>query len=401
MLHVTDRLSLPSDRSFEFVECKGRGHPDSLTDAIADELSRRYSRFTLARFGRVCNHWVDKCVLIGGQSAFAFGESRMVSPIRLLVIGKATAAVDGAAIPLHALARDSAIAVLTSVIPNFVPEDLEVEILTNDYQGAGRPKTWYQPGHGIALPPATANDAVICAGFYPFTTTEAITHALAELFFRDEVRAEFPYIGTDVKILCHRQLDHIDITACVPFAAALTPSRAFYRAGLERVRCQLADAARAIAGDRYTLAIHLNTRDDAETVYMSHYGSCVDTGDVGAVGRGNRSSGLITPGRPMSIEAPAGKNPRYHSGKILDIAAFNMARAMFEATGREAEVTISTQTGRPLSSPAAVVVQLSGRVDAALEATCRAIVQSQLDTIDSVTSTFIHTTSSCPGSRAA
>jgi S-adenosylmethionine synthetase len=389
MLHITDKLTSPKDDDFEFVECKGRGHPDSLTDAIADELSRRYSRFTLLQFGRICNHWVDKCVLIGGQSAFTFGESRMVSPMRLLVIGKATTQVDGVPIPLEEMATECATDVLSSIISNFEPADLRVDVLTNDYQGAGRPKSWYRPGPGVALPPATANDAVICAGFYPFSPTEAVTRALAELFFQPDVRAEFPYVGTDIKILSHRRVRHIDITACVPFVASLTPSRAFYDAALEEVRGRLAEEVRATVGDAHTFSIHLNTRDDAETVYMSHYGSCVDTGDVGAVGRGNRGSGLITPSRPMSIEAPAGKNPRYHSGKILDIAAFNMARSIYEATGHEAEVTISTQTGRPLSAPAAVVVHLRGGIDPALERRCAAIVDLHLEKIDEVTAAFV------------
>src|SRR5215467_4565236 len=204
MLQIAGQLALPSSRSFEFVECKGRGHPDSIADAIADELSRRYSRYTLSKFGTLCNHWVDKCVLIGGQSAFSFGRSRMVSPMRLLVIGKATARVDGVAIPLRELARESAESVLASIVPNFVSADLEVEIMTNDYQGAGRPKSWYQPKSTVDVRPgAAANDAVICSGFYPLTPTEAITAALAGVFFRPEARAEFPFVGSDNKIFCH------------------------------------------------------------------------------------------------------------------------------------------------------------------------------------------------------
>ena len=42
-------------------------------------------------------------------------------------------------------------------------------------------------------------------------------------------------------------------------------------------------------------------------------------GDDGSVGRGNRANGLITPCRPMSMEASSGKNPINHVGKIYNI----------------------------------------------------------------------------------
>ena len=45
----------------------------------------------------------------------------------------------------------------------------------------------------------------------------------------------------------------------------------------------------------------------------------MEAGDDGSVGRGNRANGLITPCRPMSLEATAGKNPVNHVGKIYNL----------------------------------------------------------------------------------
>ncbi|MDH3521479.1 MAG: hypothetical protein OEM49_13570, partial [Myxococcales bacterium] len=52
----------------EVVERKGLGHPDTLCDALAEELSRNLSRFYLERFERILHHNVDKALLFGGAS---------------------------------------------------------------------------------------------------------------------------------------------------------------------------------------------------------------------------------------------------------------------------------------------------------------------------------------------
>jgi len=72
------------------------------------------------------------------------------------------------------------------------------------------------------------------------------------------------------------------------------------------------------------------------------------------VGRGNRSNGLITPCRTMSLEAVCGKNPINHVGKIYNILATNMARAIIEKGQGdiiEAHVKLLSQIGRPITDP--------------------------------------------------
>ncbi len=39
-------LKLPSEEDFEIVEVKGAGHPDTLADDLAEELSCNYSLYT-------------------------------------------------------------------------------------------------------------------------------------------------------------------------------------------------------------------------------------------------------------------------------------------------------------------------------------------------------------------
>ena len=88
----------------------------------------------------------------------------------------------------------------------------------------------------------------------------------------------------------------------------------------------------------------------------------MENGDDGSVGRGNRVNGLITPNRPVSMEAAAGKNPVTHVGKLYNIAATKMAEEIVrECEGiEEAYVRILSQIGRPITDPLMVSIALSG-----------------------------------------
>ncbi|MEK8173283.1 methionine adenosyltransferase [Streptomyces sp. M19] len=85
----------------------------------------------------------------------------------------------------------------------------------------------------------------------------------------------------------------------------------------------------------------MNATDRNNRPYLTALGSVADTGDVGVVGRGNRVNGLITPMRPMSIEAPAGKNPLDHTGKIYNVLAMRLAQQVHERFGGPRRCTSS------------------------------------------------------------
>ena len=57
--------------------------------------------------------------------------------------------------------------------------------------------------------------------------------------------------------------------------------------------------------------------DKKGTIYMLGIGTSAECGEEGLVGRGNSSLGIISTFRPNSMEAPSGKNPRYHTGRVL------------------------------------------------------------------------------------
>src|SRR3989442_11803268 len=66
--------------------------------------------------------------------------------------------------------------------------------------------------------------------------------------------------------------------------------------------------------------VDINTGDNPEAgvYYLTVTGLSWEDRDDGSPGRGNRVSGLITPHRPTSIEAAAGKKPVTHVGKLAN-----------------------------------------------------------------------------------
>ncbi|MHA2263503.1 MAG: methionine adenosyltransferase, partial [Candidatus Thorarchaeota archaeon] len=68
-IEVTRGEGVPvPERKVEIVERKGKGHPDTLCDKAAEELSIKLSEYYMEQFGGIQHHNVDKVLLVGGQS---------------------------------------------------------------------------------------------------------------------------------------------------------------------------------------------------------------------------------------------------------------------------------------------------------------------------------------------
>jgi S-adenosylmethionine synthetase len=110
------------------------------------------------------------------------------------------------------------------------------------------------------------------------------------------------------------------------------------------------------------IELHFNTADnyDKKVVYLTLTGTSAEAGDDGAVGRGNRINGLITPNREMSLEAAAGKNPVNHIGKLYNIVSKHIAEKVHDITQKEVYVKILAQIGKPITDPLMVNVEIAG-----------------------------------------
>ncbi|MGH9857765.1 MAG: methionine adenosyltransferase, partial [Acidobacteriota bacterium] len=109
--------------------------------------------------------------------------------------------------------------------------------------------------------------------------------------------------------------------------------------------------------------------------YLLVHGSSLDNGEVGVVGRGNSASGLISTMRWGGMEAPYGKNPLHHAGKVYTFIAHRLAQAIAETFDCHVSVAITSKVGNLLSDPGAVVVRLSKDTDKSI---ILAIVNAEL-----------------------
>lgn len=268
-----------------------------------------------------------------------------------------------------AIAQEAVASTLKEIFPHIKQDDYTIKLFTNHNWGAGRPQTWYAPQtvNDICPPEkATANDGVICTAYAPLSPTEKLSLHLEETLNGKAFKKNHPYIGTDIKVIACRRENHIHLTLCIPFISSLTPSREFYdQKKEEMIACILECAQTAFPQFAYT--VNINTRDDEHTIYMTHLGSAADTGDVGVVGRGNRMNGLITPNRPQSIEAPCGKNPVYHTGKLYSVLAQLIADELAKTFASEVEVYITSETGNPLSKPSNLMINFFGKEEETLD----------------------------------
>ena len=85
----------PASLPLEIVERKGLAHPDSLCDALAENLSVALSRYYIERFGIILHHNVDKALLCGGAARAAFGGGEVMEPIDIYLAGRATGEFKG------------------------------------------------------------------------------------------------------------------------------------------------------------------------------------------------------------------------------------------------------------------------------------------------------------------
>ena len=345
----------------EVVERKGRGHPDTLSDGLAEHLSSNYCRYTIEEFGSILNHNFDKVGLLGGQSEAKLGKGRMLRPVRVLLNGRAADGFAGQDIPLRMLLIGWATEFLVRELPRLDAErDLEFHFNVSSANTPGYPSNDFAPGGDSDLRQLqelrSSDTAVVCAQ-YPPTALEAAVLAIEEMLTSDPLRQRWPWIGSDIKVLAWRSGNTVSMTACVPEIADEVADLEAYRANLAEVR-NLVEQKTAEVLPGHHVELHLNTLDDeaGESLYLTVVGSCVESGDEGLVGRGNRPSGVIAPLRPHSGEAACGKNPAFFPGKIYNAAAAEIARLLHDETGHVIEVWLTAQEGRPIDDPWQVVV---------------------------------------------
>ncbi|RLM51770.1 MULTISPECIES: methionine adenosyltransferase [unclassified Halorubrum] len=377
------------DQEVEIVERKGIGHPDSICDGVAESVSRALSQLYLDRVGKVLHYNTDETQLVAGRAAPAFGGGEVVEPIYILIVGRATKEYDGEQLPVDSTALAAARDYLAEAIPELeygtdVVVDVRLGEGSGDLQDVFGEETQEVP---------MANDTSFGVGHAPLTETETIVRE-AERALNTTYHDDHPELGPDVKIMGKREGDRIDITVAAAMVDAYVEGLDEYDDAVASVREYVDDLAREYT-DR-EVHVDVNTADDYDegSVYLTVTGTSAEQGDDGSVGRGNRANGLITPNRPMSMEATSGKNPVNHIGKIYNLLSTRVAESVTsEVDGiRDLQVRLLSQIGRPIDEPHVADAQIVTEDEVALgdiEDDVIAIVDRELADVTDVTRSVI------------
>ena len=377
------------DQDVEIVERKGLGHPDSLCDGIAEHVSQALARAYLDRVGKVLHYNTDETQLVAGRSAPAFGGGEVIDPIYLLITGRATKEYEGTKIPAETIALRAARDYIDEQFP-FVDFGTDVVVDVKLGEGSGDlQEVFGEDGTQVPM----SNDTSFGVGHAPLTETERIVLE-TERQLNGRYSDEHPAVGQDIKVMGKRESETIDVTVAVAAVDRYVDGIEGYDAVMEGVRAFVEDLA-AEYTDR-TVRVHVNTADDYEegSIYLTTTGTSAEQGDDGSVGRGNRSNGLITPNRSMSMEATSGKNPVNHIGKIYNLLSTEIARSVVEAVDgiREVRIRLLSQIGKPIDEPHvadASLVTEEGVEVGDIEAAVEAIIDEELANVTDVTERVI------------
>lgn len=340
----------------EFVERKGVGHPDTICDHLAEELAKELATEYLIHTGAVQHFNVDKAVLAAGSVDVGFGGGEHTRASRLVLVGKADSLQEWRPDP-EGLAKKYKNKLL-QLLPDATPEAFDVEVWLNQ-SSVDLASVVNTREEDVPL----ANDTSFAAVSLPRSPLENTVHRVEATLNSDEYRSQLP-IGRDIKVMGARIDGAQHVTVACPVLARRVFNRADYDAVIAEVELTVGRIATEELGAGTVVKINQADRDDSP--YLTLTGTSAEAGDDGQVGRGNRFGGLITPYRPMSLEAAAGKNPAAHVGKTYHAAGFDIAqRLQAEAAIEESTIRLLSSIGRPVANPEAVHIEAVGAVDTA------------------------------------
>ncbi|MGD1005400.1 MAG: methionine adenosyltransferase [Methanoregulaceae archaeon] len=387
-VEALDQIPLEKEQ-IELVERKCLGHPDSIADGIAEAISRALCKEYLEEFGAVLHHNTDQGEVVAGESMPKFGGGKVIRPIFILIDGRATKRFKDVSIATDAIAIEAARSYLRSL---FSTLNLERDVIMDCRLGTGSTdlRDVFKLHQG-KIP--RANDTSFGVGHAPFSEVENIIMGVSD-FIDDKLRPKYPAIGQDIKIMGLRDRDTIILTIACAIVDKYCADIHQYSEYMARLAEQIEKVAKK--STKRKVIVHVNTADDIknQSVYLTVTGTSAEMGDDGSVGRGNRCNGLITPNRPMSMEATSGKNPINHIGKIYNLLSTQMANdCVAKIDGiEEMYIRLLSQIGKPIDLPlmaSAQVLPKSGVSMQKIKGDVEGIVDDWLENVTSITEKVI------------
>ncbi|MBO7410090.1 MAG: methionine adenosyltransferase, partial [Candidatus Methanomethylophilaceae archaeon] len=321
-IYVENIHDIPTPRGkIELVERKGIGHPDSVSDGLAETVSRALCKMYLKEFGTVLHHTTDETQIAAGRAAPRFGGGTIVDPTYILLVGRATTEImqnkEMKELPCKPTALKAAREYIRKTFPNV---DVDADIVLDAKLGMGSDDlTGVYKTSGVL-----ANDTSFGVGYAPYSITDKLVLETEELINSKKFKSVLPETGQDVKVMGSRVDNKLTMTIACAMVDRYIPDKTHYKAAIEDMYNRVKENALNIidkSGEDLKFKLEINTGDSYKNnvYYLTVTGLSQEMGDDGSVGRGNRCNGLITPYRPMSMEATSGKNPITHIGMLYNV----------------------------------------------------------------------------------
>lgn len=370
----------------EIVERKGVGHPDSMCDAIMDQVSVELSKAYLKEFGAILHHNTDKSLLVAGDVECRFGGGIVNEPMLLIFGDRATFGANGKDIPVNEIAIKTAKNWLKKNL-RFVDPDKHMK-----YQVAIRHGS---QGLTDIFKRETcmfgANDTSAAVGYAPMTRTENMVLETERYVNSKEFKKRFPAGGEDVKVMGFKNGEILNLTIAMAFVDRFVENEKDYMRKKEDIQTNVQDWVNNKASFE-KVNVFVNTLDvegrGVDGVYLSVLGTSADGADSGQVGRGNKVNGVISLNRPIGTEAAAGKNPVSHVGKIYNALTHQIARSICTKVPEVAEtcVWLLSQIGMPIDQPAIAAAQIvmnnGSKLDKKIQRRVTEVIDSELANIE-------------------
>ncbi len=340
------------EQEIEMVERKGLGHPDSLCDGIAEAVSIALCKEYKRKCGMILHHNTDKVQLVAGRSNPRYGGGEVISPIYVLLGGRATREFEGEEIAVDTIAMKATKEYLRNIrnldVDSHVVVDSKLGLGSFDLLTVFRDKNREIP---------MANDTSFGVAHAPLSEIESIT-LNAENRVMKEYRNKEKAIGEDMKVMALREKDKITLTVGDAFVSKYVDDYEHYEAAKNGLKEFISDVAEAYTTREVNTQV--NMADTPDAVYITVTGTSAEMGDDGAAGRGNRCNGLITPNRPISMEGTPGKNPVNHTGKIYNLLANIIASEVVDSVDgiQEVYIKILSEIGRRIDDPKVANAQI-------------------------------------------
>jgi len=377
------------DQQIELVERKCLGHPDSIADGIAEAVSRALCNTYIDQFGGVLHHNTDQGEIVAGESMPTFGGGKIIKPIFVLLDGRATKEFNGEKIAADTVALKAAKDYLRTILPEL---NLDQHLIMDCRLGTGSTdlRDVFKPEAG-QIP--RANDTSFGVSYAPFSDIEKCIREISS-YIDTTLRPKYPVYGTDIKIMGLRQGNTIKLTICCAMVDRYVSSLSDYVNYREKLAEEALKVAKTCTDKKVEVSVNTADCDIECSLFLTVTGTSAEMGDDGSVGRGNRANGLITPHRPMSMEATSGKNPINHIGKIYNLLSNELAHTCVEKVDGIAEIQLRllSQIGSPIDQPLVASAQIIPKPSFTvkdIERDVYEIIDSGLENITSVTERVI------------